>query len=118
MKKIISLALLFLASVSFAGERMIPQVTQCVFKSSYTATADTAKYISNSKYIDGIIVSSASAGGWIKIYNSTFTAAGQLIPAIDLSTVGYWPLHLVVSGLTYTTSGNTNGIAIIYREKE
>ncbi len=119
MKKITALALLFLASVSFAGQRFVPQNNPCIFKSSYTATADTTKYIASSMYLDSIVVSSASIGGLVTVYNSTFTSVNQVLPTINMNNVGVWRVNLFMSqGITYTTVGNTNGVSFIYREKE
>jgi hypothetical protein len=113
------MAIVACAALAHAGDRNIPATNQCIFHSSFTKTNDTAQYIPDSMYLKSVIVSSASAGGFAIVYGSTWTAVNQLLPAIDLGTVGTYEVDLYVpEGITYTTSGNTNGVAFIYRKKE
>jgi hypothetical protein len=121
MKRLIAAVFMFglACGIASADQRHAVQTNTCIFKSSYTATSETAKYIPNSQYLARIIVSSATAGGWVKVYDSTWTASGQFLPAVNLGAVGVCEIGVAaVNGITYTSSGNTNGVSFIYREHD
>jgi hypothetical protein len=113
-------AIMLLPSLLLAASaRAVPQSNQCVYQSSFTKTNDTAKYITDSRYLKAIVVSSATAGAFCTVYNSTWTAANQVLPAVDLGTLGVYEVDLYMDqGITYTTTGNANGVALIWRAKE
>jgi hypothetical protein len=107
------------AALMAASARNVPAVNQCVYKSSFTKTNDTTKYITDSRYLKAIVVSSATAGAFCTVYNSTWTAANQVLPAVDLGTLGVYEVNLYMDqGITYTTTGNANGVSLIWRAKE
>lgn len=110
MKKLIVAVLIGCASVAGA---VTPST---VNRSSFTQTNDTTKYLSNSAYLDKVIVSAVSAGGVLTIYNSTWTTT-PVISSITLGTVGTYHYNdLWVAGITYTTISNTAGVTIIYKK--
>jgi hypothetical protein len=122
MKKFfVALGIISLFSVvsMAATVRFVPQTNQCVYIASMTKTNDTAQYITDSRYLKSIVISSSTAGGFVTVYNSTWTAENQVLPAIDMGTKGVYEVDLYMSnGITYTTTGNGNGVSFIYRVKE
>ena len=114
MKKYIIGLLALASTAAFAGGP--------IAYSSYTATNDTAVLRSATstntivQTLSAVVVASTSpAGGFLKIYNSTWTTNNQ-IANIGLSTNGYYEFHdTVLKGIYYTTVGNTNGVTIIYK---
>lgn len=115
MKKLlVVLAVLALSKMAYAGGP--------IAYSSYTATNETALLRSATstntivQTLSAVIVSSASnAGGFLKIYNSTYTTSGQVI-FVNTNVTGYYDLHdVVLKGIYYTTSGNNGGVTIIYK---
>jgi hypothetical protein len=113
-------ALMLLPAMLFAASaRAIPQVNQCVFTSSFTKTNDTAQNITDWRYLKAVVVSSASAGGFCTVYNSSWTTTNQVLPAVNLGTIGVYEVDLYMDqGVTYTTTGNSNGVSFIGRPKE
>lgn len=86
--------------------------------SSFTATNETGAEISGAYSLAYINVSSATPGGLLSIYDSKkSTSAVYQIGKIDLSTVHSYIYDIrLSSGLTYTTSSNSNGVSIIYKK--
>lgn len=83
-------------------------------RSSFTQTNDTTQRIT-AAYLDKIIISAASTGGVLTVYNSTWTTT-PVISSITLGTVGTYHYNdLGVAGLVYTTISNTAGVTIIYK---
>lgn len=90
--------------------------------SSFTATNDTGKLLRSVtstntivQTLSAVVVSSASAGGQLLIYNSTWTTTGQ-VANISLNVTGYYEFHdVVMKGITYSTTGNGSGVTIIYK---
>lgn len=101
------LAVVLLSSISFAGPSAVVQ-------SSNTVTADSA-YIENSRWFTGVVVSTASAGSTLTIYNSTHTTEGQ-IAVVDLGTVHSYEFEDVnVKGIFYVKTG-VSSVTILYRK--
>lgn len=111
MKKLI-VALL----IGCAG--MVSADPATILRSSFTNTNDTNLYISSSGYLDAVIIGVASAGGFLSIFNSTYTNT-VMVSSISLATVGERHFNgILLKGITYTTVGNTGGITIIYRQSK
>lgn len=111
MKKAL-LALLLLATGSaFAVDPLT------IDRSSFTLSNESA-YIASSTYLTRIIVSSATANAVLKIFNSTFTTvSASTIAIVDMSRVGMYDFgNTQVKGLFYVTTGNGNGVNIIYKK--
>lgn len=115
MKKIlITLFALASSTLAFAGGP--------IAYSSFTATNDTNKLLRSVtstntivQTLSAVVVSSASVGGQLLIYNSTWTTTGQ-VANISLNNTGYYEFHdVVLKGITYSTTGNTSGVTIIYK---
>lgn len=89
---------------------------------SFTKTNDTTACIISSgplndwpHFLNKVIVAGASATGAIVIYSSTWTNT-PIISSITLSTQGTYNFDdMKVNGICYTTTGNTNGVSIIYK---
>lgn len=116
MKKLFLALTLFLAGVG----RIYADTPA---SSSYTATNDTQLLRSQTstntivRTLVGVIVSSPSSVGLLKIYNSTYTTAGSTVATISLATVQNYDFHSVVlRGIYYITTGNSNGVTILYRD--
>lgn len=112
MKKIILAIIMFMAIPLYASNT-------AVFKSSYTTTNDTTQEITNgsdsARYFYGVVVGSATAGGYLLIYDSQGAVSSQ-VANLNLGSVGgyVYNIHLS-SGLTYTSNTATNGVTIIYK---
>lgn len=116
MKKIlIGILAMACAGISFANDG--------IAHSSFTATNDTNLLMRSDTStntivhtLTAVVVSSATAGGVLKIYNSTFSAVNP-ITFVDLGTVGVRQFFdIQVKGIFYTTTGNSNGVSIIYKQ--
>lgn len=89
--------------------------------SSFTATNDSAVITVPGSgvvahVLSRILVSSTSAIGTIKIFNSTFTTTNP-VATIHLGTVFMYDFdNLQLKGIFYTTTSNTNGVTIIYKQ--
>jgi len=121
MKKILFVLPLLVVMLSLPVAAGSSFINPCIFKSSHTRTSDTTKEISSTKhvkYLRSVIVSSPTADGWMTIYNSRGAASNE-IGTVDLGTANQYNYDLSISsGLTYTTSGNANGVTILYQDKE
>ncbi len=83
-------------------------------KSSFTQTNESV-YIGSSTYMDKVVIGVASAGGNLQIYSSTHTTS-VLVSSISLGTVGMYDFNnLKVKGVFYRTTGNVNGVTILYK---
>lgn len=117
MKKLLILTLLALSCASVVR-------ADGTAESSFTATNDNralAMKASTSTIphiLTAIIVSSASAGGTLTIFNSSFTTSVMsTVAVIGLNSVGYYPFYdLRLKGLVYNTAGNVFGVTIIYKQ--
>lgn len=114
MKKVI-LMLLALAfpALAFAGGP--------IAYSSFTVTNDSALIRSATSTntvvntLSAVIVSSPTAGGMLKIYNSTWTTSNQ-VANISLATVQQYQFNdTVLKGIFYVITSNANGVTIIYK---
>ncbi len=115
MKKLILVSLLTLGIYGISHAYEGQQVNDCIFRSSYTKTADTLQRISGARYLKRVVVSSATAGGSIRIYDSQGSTTGQ-IATVDEGTLNQYDFNIYVSsGLTYSTVGNANGATFIYK---
>lgn len=113
IRNIFLTVLLLLASgVSFA-------LSPVVWKSSYTATADTTKNLCMNQrgFFHGVIISSPSAaGGSLTVYASS-AAALNPIAVIDTRSIGSYTYDVgpsTTTGLTYSTVG-TPKVTILYQ---
>lgn len=110
MKKLLLLTILVslgLTSAALAYE-------QRTMYSSFTTTNDTLQRIPNARTIERVVASSVTTGGLLKIYDSSATATNQ-IAAVTLNSANFYPFEVQLSsGLTYSTTGNANGVTIIY----
>lgn len=108
MKRMLSLCLAVLSpTLAFCIEPNI------VNKSSFTQTNDT-KYIA-ANFLDKVVVGVATSGGTLEIYNSTWTTQ-VLVSSITLGTVFTHDFDDTrLRGLYYRTTGNSNGVTIIYK---
>lgn len=109
MKKLL-VYFLFICGSAFAGDSFSPS------RSSFTQTNESG-YISSSTRLVAVDVGIASAGGTLKIYNSTWTT-NVLISSISLATIQnhyYGDEGIAVSGIFYITGANANGVTIIYK---
>lgn len=108
MKKILIAALIFVS---------IPVMAAEIFRSSQTATADSAKALCTEGkrgYLYNVCVSSAIAATGITVYNSSFTTAVQNTGFVSTASVGcYEYLVGYPSGLMYTKTGTAN-VTIAY----
>lgn len=106
----------FLAFVFLFGSMALADVKidPCVWRSSTTSTSDSGKVlISSATRFHGVIVSSATTAGSVKIYNSSWTTSG-LVADIDASAKGsYFYDTKLNSGLVYTTAGEPT-VTILY----
>lgn len=108
MKKLL-IALLLLGSTAHA------ELTD-IHKSSNIAAANSTGYLA-AGYLDKIIVSMATSGGVLELYNSTFTTS-VLIASCSLAAVTNHNFsNSEVKGLFWRTSSNTNGVQIIYKTR-
>lgn len=119
MKKIL-LTLLVFISVGFLAENLYSYPSKrtngAVYRSSTTKTNDSTAEIefngNTSQYLHTIVVSSASTGGFCIIYDSQGSATNE-IATIDLGTLNTYIYDVKLSsGLSYTTTGNSNGVVI------
>lgn len=111
MKKLLFALLFLCAGMSHAFEPAL------INRSSFTLTNDSAAIQCN--YLDKVIVAVAKAGGFLTIYNSSWTSASTatVISSISLSSVyEYDYTNLKVNGLFYITATNTNGVQILYKK--
>jgi hypothetical protein len=87
--------------------------------SSYIATNEGPVRIPNTRpgtVLLYVAVGTASAGGTLRIYDSSGVASGQ-IANITLGTVGFYRYDVVLSSaLTYTSANATNGVTLIYKK--
>jgi hypothetical protein len=103
----IAAALALLCSPAMALEPNLPN------KSSFTTTSHSG-YIASS-YLDQVIVSTGSTFGTLKLYNSTWTTAGQ-IASVTLGTLGSYDFsNQLVKGLFVVITQNVNGVTILYK---
>ncbi len=115
MKKLMLIMLaLSCASVNYAST---------VSYSSTTLTNDMQQTLRSTtstntvvQQLTAIIITSPTIGGVCKIFNSSYAVAAATVAIIGMNTVGYYPFYdIPLKGITYTTSGNTNGVIIIYK---
>lgn len=108
----IALVLSLLAGTAFAAG-------MDVNRSSFTATVDTLQRLPGSEKgstLAWVVVSSPSANGTLTIYDSQNSATNQITPPISLTQVQAPEFHVrVSSGITYSTTGNSTGVTIIWR---
>lgn len=92
-----------------------PVLADNLWRSSFTATNDTAQKITGAVSLNGVVVSSASvAGATLLIYDS-LSSANNLIARVSLTSLGDYTFNVKLSsGLVYTTSNNNMGVTIIY----
>lgn len=126
MKKMFAVfGIIFLLSMSCEA---LQPVYETIYVSSFTKSNETLKEIQLSTVtyggnktvmgLNSIIISSATSGGSITIYDSKGSATNA-IGICDLTTVNVYPFNVAISsGLTYTTTGNTNGVTIIFRARQ
>lgn len=112
-KALLAVAVLFCASVSQA------YMGDSVSQSSFTVTNDSAKQLTGTtkwSVLDRVVVSSTSTGGAIALYDNTAGNTSSKIGVVDLGTIQSPTFNVrVSSGITYTTTGNTNGVTILWR---
>lgn len=88
-------------------------------RASFTKTNEGPIAISTypGMFLVGVLVSSASAAtGLITLYDSNGVVSNTL-GAINLGTVFYAPFEVKCSsGITYTTTGNSAGVTIIWKD--
>lgn len=120
MKKIFWAALIFglpIYAQALGWDSNIPN------RSSFTATNETTATISSTTMPGGVFVgvaiSSSMSNGLVTFYDSRGSATNT-IGKLSLTSSGqqswYVPFEVrVSSGLTYTTTGNTVGITIVYK---
>lgn len=86
---------------------------------SYTQTSDSLVVIPRSfpgTVLIGVLIGTPTAAGSIKVYDSSGSATNQL-GNIDLGARFYAPFDVkITSGITYTTTGNSGGITILYKK--
>jgi len=128
MKKLLIFGLsLAMSSMAFAFDE-----TREINQSSFTATNDTCKWINktsgngfsaqvsstgaNSDF-RGIIVASVTTGGIIGIYDSTFSCLpNTMISSVTLNSANEFHYNVrLYNGLSYTTTGNSGGVTILYK---
>jgi len=117
MKRLVCsfLLIMVLNCVSFAGAGREFN-NPCIYKTSFTTTNDSYKGISNATYLYSVLIGSASPGGLLWLYDCYGTTMTAHFTVIDLNSQGQYTYNLYLSsGLTYRTSGNSNGLNIIYR---
>lgn len=113
--------LIFLFSILFSCAVLKAAVSDeiLVGKSSYTITNDGPVLIVGTKpgnVLDSVIIASTSATGTLKIYDSSNVATNQ-VANISLANTGNYQFTLKVSsGITYTTTNNTSGLTIIWKQ--
>lgn len=114
MKKLILCLSLFCAPALFAAN-------PSVWRSSYTASADTTQNLCMNKrgFLHAVVVSSASANATVSVYASSATA-NSIMTLVDASNEGYFPYDTIAiatntahTGLTYSTVG-TASVQILY----
>lgn len=127
MKKLVLFLSLFLfGSVSYAFWE-----TLSMYSSSFTMTNEGPIAISSNDLQGGVLVGvavgSCSAGGILKLWNARnpgLNVAISTIGIINLTGTGntsdndpfYIPFNVrVSSGISYQTTGNANGVTIIYK---
>jgi len=121
MKNIIAISIGLLCVMSFVlvtfGATPQVLVNPCIYTSSFTLTDDSQAIIDDVTWLHAVVVSSASAGGYIQLYDREgATPTTSLIGVVDLGTLNTYLFDCVVSsGLTYNTSGNAGGVTILYR---
>ena len=82
--------------------------------SSHTVGALSIRPIWSARTLETVIVSSLSANDTITIYDSSGIASNE-IATIDLDTVNMYEFDLwLSSGLSYSTTGNSGSVTIIY----
>ncbi len=112
MKKLIT-ALLLCASIGYAEDG--------IYRASTTFSNDLALIQPSTntvpQVLEAVVVGSASLGGLLTIYNSTFGATTMsTITYINLTNTGFYDFKGIrVKGIYYRTTGNSNGITIIYK---
>jgi hypothetical protein len=107
MKRLLILsAILFSAGLAHAG-------APAVYRSSFTATADTTKNLCMNRrgFLHGVCVSSATALPSTFIVYATSATAANIIATIDGTKTGCYYFDVVAStptGLTYSNSATAN----------
>lgn len=96
----------------------IQSISENINTASTTYTNDSFKRIPGSlpgSELFAVVVPSATSGGVLGLYDSSGAASG-FISSVTLQAI-YNPIFQVrvSSGITYTTTGNANGVVIIYR---
>ena len=118
MKKLsLLLGLLLLSSVSFATEDWN------IGKASSTLTNEGVVWIPKTPpgtVLWKIVIGSPTIGGVIGIYDSSATF-NNFIASVSLSGTNGGPAEVsfevrLSSGLSYKTSGNSNGVTLIYKQ--
>jgi hypothetical protein len=115
VKKIVFFGLVLLGPVSLGYAAHVESYD--LLSASYTATSETAKRIETSpgSVLACVVVGSASPSGLLKIYDSSAAASNQ-IANISLTVTGNYDFDVrLSSGLTYTTTSNTAGVTITYK---
>lgn len=95
-----------------------------VSQSSFTTTNDVATLNSQtstntlSHTLIGVMVSCPTTGGILRIFNSSFTTAVMsTVAVINMNALGNYPFYnRILKGITYSISGNGNGVTIIYKD--
>ena len=118
MKKILFSILVVIVLVSAIYSAGVPTYSNtAIFQSSFTKTNETGKAISGARWVHSIIVSSTTTGGVIYLYDSIGSTTTGNFGVVDLGSLNAYPYDLwLSSGFTYTTSGNANGVTIMYKK--
>ena len=114
----ISLALLMVLTLVLVVIGATPKkmVNSCIFTSSFTKTNETAGEIGNTTWLHTVVVSSASAGGYLRLFDRDGSTTNAEIGRVDLGTLNTYLFDVCLSsGLTYITNGNVGGVTITYR---
>lgn len=94
-----------------------------VVHSSFTITNESASVMkvdtatnTIAHVLSAVIVSSPSAGGTLKIFNSSFTVNAATVAIIGLGTVMTYPFNdLQLKGIMYAITANSAGVVIQYK---
>jgi len=114
MKKLLLIGL----SLALSSTAYCYTETREINASSFTATNDTTQQITGTSPntdFRGVIIGTPSISGVLTIFDGQGANAASKIGVVSLSAVN--ELHFNVrcsSGITYTTTGNTGGVTLLY----
>jgi len=123
MRKILSILFLVCFLGAQASLNAAPRASNsCIYKSTFTtadATLATVKWdVLPVRYLHTVIISSASAGGVLSLWDAQdYSTTSARIGIVDMGQVNTYFYDIwLASGLCYTTSGNTNGVTMTFRK--